>query len=184
MVLFIDYIKYREGKNNRESYITFNLIKKGDKMLNSIYEQRKRLENGYHITLTIPKEDYVISYGHDYNEKNAVEIVNEYLISRQDDGRPHDIRIYDHDISNMIEIQAQLSYVGNEHTEYEPTYHNLFNKLNNGSNSHKINKEIFEPTQSSNNQEYAEELSPDDFGKALNKTEEQYEEELSPDDFE
>jgi hypothetical protein len=87
-------------------------------MLNSIYEQRTRLDKGYHISLTIPKEEYSNVYGDDINDTNANEIVHNYLQYRGDDGEAYDIKIYDHDISNIVEIEARLNYIGNKHTDY------------------------------------------------------------------
>lgn len=100
-------------------------------MLNSIYETRTRLDDGYHISLTIPKEEYTIIYGNDINEKNASDIVNDYLQHRDDDGQAHTIRIYDHDYSNMIEIEAQLNYIGNKHTEYNRFHGKIFSNNTN-----------------------------------------------------
>lgn len=88
-------------------------------MLNSIYEERTRLNDGYHISLTIPKDEYVMIYGNNVSESNAQEILNNYMQHRDDDGEAYNIKIYDHDISNMIEIEANLNYIGNKHTKYE-----------------------------------------------------------------
>ncbi|GMQ57167.1 hypothetical protein AN1V17_15620 [Vallitalea sediminicola] len=100
-------------------------------MLNSIYETRTRLDEGYHISLTIPKEEYTIIYGNDINEKNATDIVTEHLQHRDDDGEAHDIKIYDHEASNIIEIEAQLNYIGNEHTDYTKSQGELFSNNRN-----------------------------------------------------
>lgn len=88
-------------------------------MINSIYEQRKRLNDGYHISLSIPKNEYTSIYGNDINEKYAKDIVHNYLQHRDDDGDPEDIRIYDHSDSNLIEIEARLNYLGNDHKDYD-----------------------------------------------------------------
>ncbi|WP_304942946.1 hypothetical protein [Vallitalea guaymasensis] len=100
-------------------------------MLNSIYETRTRLDEGYHISLTIPKEEYTVIYGNDINEQHATEIINDYLQHRDDDGEAHDIKIYDHEVSNMIEIEAKLNYIGNEHTDYNKSHGELFSKNTN-----------------------------------------------------
>lgn len=91
-------------------------------MLNSIYETRTRLKEGYHISLTIPKEEYTVIYGNKISEKNASDIINNYLQHRDDDGQAYDIKIYDHEASNIIEIEARLNYLNNEHTDYN-TFH-------------------------------------------------------------
>lgn len=88
-------------------------------MINSIYEQRKRLKDGYHISLSIPKNEYMNIYGNEINDSVAQDIVHNYLQHRDDDGDPDDIKIYDHCDSNMIEIEARLNYLGNDHKEYE-----------------------------------------------------------------
>lgn len=88
-------------------------------MLNSIYEERTRLDNCYHISLTIPRDEYYTVYGDNVNEANANEIVHNYLQYRDDDGEAYDIKIYDHDISNIVEIEARLNYIGNNHTDYD-----------------------------------------------------------------
>lgn len=88
-------------------------------MLNSIYEQRKRLKDGYHISLLIPRTDYVAIYGSTFDKQSATEIVNSYLQHKDDDGRPKVINVYNHNDSNMVEIEAILNYIENEHTDYD-----------------------------------------------------------------
>lgn len=88
-------------------------------MINSIHEQRKRLENGFHITLSIPKNEYTEIYGNQVNENNAKEIVHNYMQYKDDDGDLKSLRIYDHDDSNLIEIEAILNYIGNAHKDYD-----------------------------------------------------------------
>ncbi|PKM93704.1 MAG: hypothetical protein CVU84_14065 [Firmicutes bacterium HGW-Firmicutes-1] len=88
-------------------------------MINDIYEQRKRLEEGYHITLSIPKKEYVAIYGNEINAVNAQEVVHNYLQHKDDDGEPREIKIYDHNEGSLIEIEAILDYVGNEHKDYD-----------------------------------------------------------------
>ncbi|PKM49379.1 MAG: hypothetical protein CVV02_16450 [Firmicutes bacterium HGW-Firmicutes-7] len=88
-------------------------------MINDIYEQRKRLEEGYHISLSIPKKEYTSIYGNEINEINAKDVVNNYLQHKDDDGEPHDIKIYDHSDGNLIEIEAILNYIGNDHKDYD-----------------------------------------------------------------
>jgi hypothetical protein len=97
-------------------------------MLNSIYETRTRLDEGYHISLTIPKDEYKIIYGNIFSEENATDIINNYLQHKDDDGEPHNIKIYNHESSNVIEIEAQLNYIGNRHTDYTKSNHTLFQK--------------------------------------------------------
>jgi phosphomevalonate kinase len=87
-------------------------------MLNSIYEERLRLNDGYHISLTIPRDEYILVYGNVTKKSNAEELVNKYLESRDDDGDPDNINIYDYPDSNIINIEVDLNYIGNEHKSY------------------------------------------------------------------
>ncbi|TCK97852.1 hypothetical protein EDC19_0254 [Natranaerovirga hydrolytica] len=92
-------------------------------MLNSIYEQRKRIEDKYYMSLTMPRSEYLLIYGDNINEKNASEIVGQYLDYKEDDGRANNIKIYDYKDSNIINIEADISYLGNDHTDYTRVYY-------------------------------------------------------------
>lgn len=98
-------------------------------MINDIYEQRKRTEEGFHITLSISKEAYTGIYGDKITNKIAEEIVNNYLQHKDDDGEPEKVKIYEHDEGNMIEIEAILNYRGNEHKDYDRNIEDLADGL-------------------------------------------------------
>lgn len=98
-------------------------------MLNSIFETRTRLKDGYHISLSLPRDEYQLIYGNHVNNAAAKDILNEYLEYRDDDGQPDYIQAYDHDISNIVEIEAHLNYEGNDHRDYTTTHIGLFDSL-------------------------------------------------------
>lgn len=87
-------------------------------MINDIYEERKRVDEGYNISLSIPKESYKSIYGDEINDQNAKDILENYLQHKDDDGDVHSVKIYDRDESDIIEIQASLQYLGNDHKDY------------------------------------------------------------------
>lgn len=89
----------------------------GGRMYNSIYEQRKRMGNDYHISLTLPREAYRSLFG-EANKEQAEVLVKEYLVYKEDDGRPKNVQVFDYPDSNLINIESDLSYLGNEHTDY------------------------------------------------------------------
>jgi hypothetical protein len=87
-------------------------------MFNSIFEERQRQEDNYHISLTMPRDQYISIYGKDVNNRNAEDIVNQYLQYKEDDGRPEGVVIYDYPGTGIVNIEADLQYVGNDHTDY------------------------------------------------------------------
>ncbi|TCT16842.1 hypothetical protein EDC18_101138 [Natranaerovirga pectinivora] len=88
-------------------------------MLNSIYEERQRQDDKYHISLSLSREEYSAIYGQDISKSKAQEIVEEYLQWKEDDGRPDNITIFDYPESDIINIELDLHYLGNDHTGYE-----------------------------------------------------------------
>ena len=89
-------------------------------MLNSISERRVKLKNKYKLYLEVPEKEYLTIYDRNISEDNARDIISQYLNYHQDDGRVDSIEI-NHDKSNhSINIQADLYYVGNKHTEQDP----------------------------------------------------------------
>ncbi len=87
-------------------------------MLNSIYEERKRIKDGFHVSLLIPRNEYTLVYGETMSKENAGEIVEEYLQKRDDDGKPCNIELHDYKDSCMVEIELNLHYLSHEHTDY------------------------------------------------------------------
>ncbi|KXZ39834.1 hypothetical protein SAMN05661008_00945 [Alkalithermobacter thermoalcaliphilus JW-YL-7 = DSM 7308] len=87
-------------------------------MLNGVVEIRERKNNNlYNLTLEIPDKRYFEVY-EDINEENALDIVNRYLISKQDDARPQNIKIKYDQNSHLIRLTTDLYYLGNDHTDY------------------------------------------------------------------
>ncbi|NLK21281.1 MAG: hypothetical protein GX308_04210 [Epulopiscium sp.] len=88
-------------------------------MINSIMDTRMRRDDGhYHINLKIPKDEYEVIYEGNYSNENAADILTYYLEMRGDDGKPKNIYIKQAESPNMVEIQADLEYFHNEHTDY------------------------------------------------------------------
>lgn len=92
-------------------------------MLNSIYEERLRTDDGYHISLSIPRDEYIMVYGNGLKKENAEELVSKYLESKDDDGDPRNINVFDYPESNIVNIEADLNYIGNDHKNYSDINH-------------------------------------------------------------
>ena len=88
-------------------------------MYNSIYEQRRRIEEDFHIELVIPQEEYEVIYGKTLDESTAKNLVDRYLQYRDDDGDPKNISFYKDEANRRVEIEADLTYLGNKHKDYE-----------------------------------------------------------------
>ena len=86
-------------------------------MLNSIVERRTVNDGLYSIVLEISADEYNNVYDQ-YDDEIASEILNHYLIYRDDDGRPSDIKIQHKGNSDIVRIFANLHYMGNDHTTY------------------------------------------------------------------
>ena len=87
-------------------------------MINSIREVREREKNGlYHLKLEIPEKEFFLAYD-DPDVEAAHDIIKQYLVHRQDDARPENIDIQYNKNSHMININSELHYLGNDHTDY------------------------------------------------------------------
>ncbi len=95
-------------------------------MLNSILEYRALKDGLYSITLIINEKDYFKVYD-DITQENAQEIVDNYLLRRQDDGRPGDVQIRHNKQQRIVSIGTNLHYEGNEKTTYHPRTHDYIN---------------------------------------------------------
>lgn len=84
-------------------------------MLNSIYEERQRQQNHYHVSLTINRGEYTSIYGNDFSVNNAQSIINQYLQYKGDDGDVMNVQLFDYPDSDIINIEADLNYLGNEY---------------------------------------------------------------------
>ncbi len=86
-------------------------------MLNSISERRIKLKDKYKLYLEVPEKEYMMVYNDEINLENARDILIQFLEYYQDDARIEDLSI-NHDKSNhSINIEANLSYIGNDHTD-------------------------------------------------------------------
>lgn len=87
-------------------------------MLNSIREIRTRDENGiYTLTLEIPEKEFFLVYN-DVDIESANDLLKQYLVFRQDDARVDSVDIKYDKNKHIINVVSQLSYLGNDHTDY------------------------------------------------------------------
>lgn len=88
-------------------------------MLDFISETRAVKEGLHNIILEIPDETYRTFYN-DLSEENAYDILSEYLKYHQDDARISDIKIDHNKNDHIVNIYANLHYLGNDKTPQEP----------------------------------------------------------------
>lgn len=87
-------------------------------MLNSVREIRTRDEKGiYTLTLEIPEKEFFLVYN-DVDKQSANDLLKQYLIFRQDDARLTSVEIEHNKNNHMINVVSELSYLGNDHTDY------------------------------------------------------------------
>lgn len=89
-------------------------------MLNSILDRRVKKEHGYNLYLEMPEQEYFNVY-ESVNEKDARNILDLFLEYHQDDGRPQNINVSHNKNNSMVNINAFLSYEGNDHTDARVT---------------------------------------------------------------
>jgi len=90
-------------------------------MLNSISERRIRLKNKYRIYLEVPEKEFLTAYDERIDVQNATDILSRYLTYHQDDARIQSVEVKHDKNNHRINIQADLYYTGNNHTEQHPT---------------------------------------------------------------
>jgi len=96
-------------------------------MINSIMDTRERHEDGhYHIFLKIPRDEFERAYDGNYSNENAADFLTYYLEMRGDDGKPKNIIIKRSEKQDLVEIQADLEYYNNEHTDYNKQLGSFF----------------------------------------------------------
>lgn len=95
-------------------------------MLDSILDQRIFKDGLYYVTLTLHENEYFAAYDH-ISQENAKEIVENYLLRRQDDGRPENIKIKHNKNQRLVTIEADLRYLANEKTTYSSRNHDYIN---------------------------------------------------------
>ena len=95
-------------------------------MLNSISERRIKLKDKYKLYLEVPEQEYMMVYNDEVSVKNARDILTQFLKYHQDDGRIENAQIKHDKNNHSINIEADLNYIGNDHTDPKtlPTYLN------------------------------------------------------------
>lgn len=88
-------------------------------MLDKIRETRFRSKNHSYLSiLEISEDDFFKTYDRADTEI-AEEIVSNYLLEREDDGRADNVKI-NHDKANkIVSITYDLDYMSNDHTDYD-----------------------------------------------------------------
>jgi len=82
-------------------------------MLNSIKETRTVKDGLRHIVLEIPEDVYLSVYD-GLSEKDAYDLLKQYLNYRQDDGVPGEVKIKHDKSARTVNICAELHYLGNK----------------------------------------------------------------------
>lgn len=95
-------------------------------LINSISERRIKLKDKYKLYLEVPEKEYLMTYNDDISVKNARDILTQFLKYHQDDGRIECVEIKHDKNNHSINIEADLNYIGNDHTSPK----NLPNYLN------------------------------------------------------
>lgn len=87
-------------------------------MLNSVREIRIRDgKELYHLKLEIPEEEYFQIYN-DIDSDIAKDILSQYLLRRQDDGRLENIQIKHDKKNHTVNLTTELHYLENDHTDF------------------------------------------------------------------
>jgi hypothetical protein len=87
-------------------------------MLSSIRENRIRRDELYEITLQIPENEYFDAY-EGISASAAEDILQNHLRYHQDDGKPEKVNIKHNKNGHVVNITAELHYLGNDHTKQE-----------------------------------------------------------------
>ncbi len=87
-------------------------------IIDKIREKKIRNKDDSYISvLEISDKDFFELYD-SIDTEIAEEIVADYLIEREDDGRPDNIEVKYDKANNVVTIRYNLHYVGNDHTHY------------------------------------------------------------------
>lgn len=86
-------------------------------MYDSILERRIVNDRLHNVVLEIPVNEYNKIYDR-YNDEIALEILNNHMENRGDDGRPSNVHIQHYNDSTIVKISANIDYLGNDHTTY------------------------------------------------------------------
>lgn len=110
-----------------QTIFTHNIAKrKVKKLINSISERRIKLKDKYKLYLEVPEKEYLMTYNNEISENNARDILTQFLKYHHDDGRIEYVEIKHDKNNHSINIEANLNYIGNDHTASK----NLPNYLN------------------------------------------------------
>ncbi|MDK2918279.1 MAG: hypothetical protein PWQ37_1012 [Candidatus Petromonas sp.] len=90
------------------------------KLLNSISERRIRLGDKYKLYLEVPEKEFLTVYSREISVKNGRDALSQYLNYHQDEARIDDVKIKHDKNNHSINIEADLYYVGNKHTDQNP----------------------------------------------------------------
>jgi hypothetical protein len=85
-------------------------------MLNRIRDSRIQRDGLYELTLQMPENEYFDVYD-SLSDDAAAEILGNYLSYHQDDARPEGIEISHNKNAHVVNIGANLHYIGNEHSD-------------------------------------------------------------------
>lgn len=96
-------------------------------MLDFIRETRAVKEGLHNIILEIPEETYRTFYG-EIDRDDARDILEQYLKFRQDDAIPQDVKVQYNGAAHVVNIYANLHYLGNEKTEQEYYANDILHK--------------------------------------------------------
>jgi hypothetical protein len=93
-------------------------------VLNSISERRVKVKDKYKLYLEVPEKEYLVTYDRNVSVENARDILWQYLNYHQDDGSVENVEIKHDKNNHSINIEADLLYMGNDHTtgRYTPNY--------------------------------------------------------------
>lgn len=86
-------------------------------MIDNIIERRIVADGIHSLVLDISVDEYEKNYDK-YDNEIAANILNQHLENRGDDGRPSDVKIQHESNSNIVQIFANVNYLGNDHTTY------------------------------------------------------------------
>lgn len=85
-------------------------------MMRSIKDNRIERNGMYEVMLQMSEDEYFNVYD-DITSQAASEIMDNYLHYHGDDARPSNIHIDHNKNGHVVNITANLNYLGNDHTE-------------------------------------------------------------------
>lgn len=76
------------------------------------------------MSLEMNEKDFFTIYN-DLSQEVASDIIGQYLIYRGDDGRAKNVQISHDPNLQIVNISANLQYLGNDKTDYPSSRHNI-----------------------------------------------------------